>query len=67
LPFFKTPANKSDTHSYHLRTAQTADYKIKMTDKKQNLIDQKRSLLGITDVNYVLGQHSLALVDPTLG
>jgi Icc protein len=29
--------------------------------------DQLRSLLGITDVNYVRGQHALALVDSTLG
>src|SRR5271154_2886440 len=29
--------------------------------------DQLRSLLGITDVNYVRGQHALAVVDSTLG
>jgi 3',5'-cyclic-AMP phosphodiesterase len=29
--------------------------------------EQLRSLLGITDVNYVRGQHSLAIVDSTLG
>jgi 3',5'-cyclic-AMP phosphodiesterase len=29
--------------------------------------EQLRSLLGITDVNYVRGQHSLAVVDATLG
>ena len=29
--------------------------------------EQLRSLLGITDLNYVRGQHSLALVDSTLG
>jgi 3',5'-cyclic-AMP phosphodiesterase len=29
--------------------------------------EQLRSLLGITDVNYVRGQHSLAVVDSTLG
>jgi len=28
--------------------------------------DQLRSVLGITDVNYVQGQHSLAVVDSTL-
>jgi 3',5'-cyclic-AMP phosphodiesterase len=28
---------------------------------------QLRSLLGITDVNYVRGQHALAVVDSTLG
>ncbi len=28
--------------------------------------DQLRSLLGITDVNYVQGQHALAVVDSTL-
>ena len=28
--------------------------------------DQLRSLLGITDVNYVKGKHSLAIVDSTL-
>jgi hypothetical protein len=28
--------------------------------------EQLRSLLGITDVNYVRGQHSLAIVDSTL-
>jgi 3',5'-cyclic-AMP phosphodiesterase len=29
--------------------------------------EQLRSLLGITDVNYVRGQHALAVVDSTLG
>jgi 3',5'-cyclic AMP phosphodiesterase CpdA len=29
--------------------------------------EQLRSLLGISDVNYVRGQHSLAVVDSTLG
>jgi 3',5'-cyclic-AMP phosphodiesterase len=29
--------------------------------------EQLRSLLGITDVNYVSGQHALAVVDSTLG
>jgi Icc protein len=29
--------------------------------------EQLRNVLGITDVNYVRGQHSLALVDSTLG
>jgi Icc protein len=29
--------------------------------------DQLKSLLGITDVNYVRGQHALAVVDSTLG
>ena len=29
--------------------------------------DQLRSLLGITDVNFVRGQHSLAIVDSSLG
>jgi 3',5'-cyclic-AMP phosphodiesterase len=29
--------------------------------------DHLRSLLGITDVNYVRGQHALAVVDSTLG
>src|SRR6202789_2147781 len=29
--------------------------------------DQLRSLLGITDVNFVRGQHALAIVDSTLG
>jgi Icc protein len=29
--------------------------------------EQLRSLLGITDVNYVRGQHSLAVIDSTLG
>ena len=29
--------------------------------------EQLRTLLGITDVNYVRGQHSLAIVDSTLG
>jgi hypothetical protein len=28
--------------------------------------DQLRSVLGITDVNYVQGKHSLAVVDSTL-
>ena len=29
--------------------------------------EQLRSLLGITDVNYIRGQHALAVVDSTLG
>jgi Icc protein len=29
--------------------------------------DQLKSVLGITDVNYVQGQHALAVVDSTLG
>jgi hypothetical protein len=29
--------------------------------------EQLRSVLGITDVNYVQGQHALAVVDSTLG
>jgi Icc protein len=29
--------------------------------------EQLRSLLGITDVHYVQGQHALAVVDSTLG
>jgi 3',5'-cyclic AMP phosphodiesterase CpdA len=29
--------------------------------------EQLRSVLGITDVRYVRGQHSLAIVDSTLG
>ena len=29
--------------------------------------EQLKSLLGITDVNYVRGQHALAIVDSTLG
>jgi 3',5'-cyclic AMP phosphodiesterase CpdA len=29
--------------------------------------EQLRSVLGITDVNYIRGQHSLAVVDSTLG
>jgi hypothetical protein len=29
--------------------------------------EQLRNLLGITDVNYVRGQHALAVVDSTLG
>jgi len=28
--------------------------------------EQLRSVLGITDVNYVSGQHALAVVDSTL-
>jgi hypothetical protein len=28
--------------------------------------EQLRSVLGITDVNYVQGQHALAVVDSTL-
>jgi hypothetical protein len=29
--------------------------------------EQLKSFLGITDVNYVRGQHALAIVDATLG
>jgi 3',5'-cyclic-AMP phosphodiesterase len=29
--------------------------------------EQLKSVLGITDVNYVRGQHALAVVDSTLG
>jgi hypothetical protein len=29
--------------------------------------EQLQRVLGITDVNYVRGQHSLAVVDSTLG
>ena len=29
--------------------------------------EQLRSVLGITDVNYVRGTHSLAVVDSSLG
>jgi hypothetical protein len=29
--------------------------------------EQLSSVLGITDVNYLHGQHSLAVVDATLG
>jgi hypothetical protein len=28
--------------------------------------DQLRNVLGITDVNYVKGKHSLAIIDSTL-
>jgi hypothetical protein len=29
--------------------------------------ERLRSVMGITDVNYVRGQHALAVVDSTLG
>jgi hypothetical protein len=29
--------------------------------------DQLRKVLGITDVNYARGKHTLAVVDSTLG
>jgi hypothetical protein len=29
--------------------------------------EKLRSLLGITNVNYIRGQHTLAIVDSTLG